>query len=65
MKFWNKWRVSKLWQNFYFWVNCPFKNGAPKKSKKIKTETMELGKNKTYGLTSMMFYHDTQKPMAV
>ncbi len=21
---WNDMRVSKWWQNFYFWVNCPF-----------------------------------------
>ncbi len=24
---WKAMRMSKLWQNFNFWVNCPFKNG--------------------------------------
>ncbi len=25
LQVWNKLRVSKWWQNFYFWVNYPFK----------------------------------------
>ncbi len=26
IRVWNNMRVSKWWQNFHLWVNCPFKN---------------------------------------